>query len=224
MGIEKLQTPQVPQKQAGIQIREGMTVEEVKKYGSEGQKLAANLFDADMVKNAKGDWIRDGIFTKSEAEYFNQFDFSVKNNVFTMYDRVTDQTTEIKYDNIEDLKSLLNDKWNEVGHLALSQNGKIKYYMADMTHGGKMTLDLTKGTITYDKVQGYGVFAVGEKVTVKNSDVELISSNAGELEIQNTKDKRRILPDRATVVATDKKTLLKVDDQSNVKIERDNKK
>ena len=93
-----------------------------------------------------------------------------------------------------------------------------------MTHGGKMTLDLTKGTVTYDGVKGYGVFAVGEKVTVKNSDVELISSNAGELEIQNTKDKRRILPDRATVVATDKKTLLKVDDQSDVKIERNNKK
>ena len=34
--------------QQRLEIRAGMTVDDVKKYGSDGQKLAASLFDSDL--------------------------------------------------------------------------------------------------------------------------------------------------------------------------------
>ena len=53
--------------QPRLQIREGMSIEDVKKHGSEGQKLAANLFDIDAEgkKDSNGNYLlKDGIFNK----------------------------------------------------------------------------------------------------------------------------------------------------------------
>lgn len=47
-----------------------MTVADVRKHGSEGQKLAASLFDTDGGHmDANNNWVKDGIFNKKEAEY-----------------------------------------------------------------------------------------------------------------------------------------------------------
>lgn len=203
-----------------LQIREGMSVEDVKKYGSKGQQIAASLFDSDLVENAKGDYVKDGVFTKQEAEHFNNYNFSVKNNVFTMYDRKHNQTTEIKYDNIEDLYTLLNNKNNETGSLWFSRNGKIQLFIGESTEGGKITLDLSKGNITANGVNGEYIIASGNKVTVKNSDIERVSVNAKELEIQNTKDKG-IMWDSPTEVEAGKNTTVKIDTTSDVTLKRD---
>ena len=218
--IMRFDGPQKVQAQARLQIREGMTVAEVKKYGSEGQKLAASLFDSDRVKNEKGDFGKDGIFNKQEAEMFNNYNFSVRDGLFTMYDRKSGQITEIKYDNIEDLKNLLNDEWNEPGCMLLDKNGKRRIFLGNATEGGKITLDLTNTTVTADGVKGKYICASGEKVIVKNSDVGEVNTHAKELEIKNTKDKGLIY-DSSTRLEVGKDTMVKIDDTSDCEISRD---
>lgn len=218
MTIQKTGNLQAEQR---MQIREGMSVADVKKYGSKGQQIAASLFDSQLVKNSNGDYVKDGVFTKQEAEHFNNYNFSVKDNVFTMYDRKHNQTIEIKYDNIEDLYTLLNDKYNSTNSLWFSKDGK-DVFIGENTGGGKITLDLSKGAITADGVNGEYLHARANKVTVKNSDVKRIGSNSKELEIQNTKDKG-VMWDSSTQVKAGKNTNVKIDKESDVTLERDDK-
>lgn len=208
--------------QPRLQIREGMSVEDVRKNGSEGQKLAASLFDTDGAhRDAQGNWVKDGIFNKSEAEYFNQFNFSVKNNIFTMYNRKSGHTTEIKYNNIEDLKKVLNSSLNEPTYINFfSENGKQKLYSGSVgLTDGKTTIDLTNRTVEVNGVTHGSIYTNGNKTIVKNSSLEVISSSSKELEIENTMNKG-ILWDSNTAVDIDKSTNLKVDNNSKVDIER----
>ncbi len=206
-----------------LQIREGMTVADVKKYGSKGQQLAASLFDFDRTGNKKNGYKKDGVFTKQEAELFNNFNFSVKDNTFTMYDRKQDQAIEIKYNNPEDLYRVLNDKYNTPSSLwCENEAGKRIAYLGDSTEGGKITIDLSKGTVTADGVDGENLVASANKLTVKNSDIEKISTNSKELEIQNTKDKG-VIWDSSTKVTAGKNTNVKIDTESDITLERKNK-
>lgn len=215
--------PQNVKAQPRVQIREGMTVAEVRQYGSEGQKLAASLFDNDLVKDAEGNYVKDGIFTEGEAQRFNNYNFAVRDGVFTMYDRQSGQTTEIKYDNVDDLKNLLNDNLNEPGRMFMpGENGKTNMFLGESTKGGKITLDLTNRTITADGVKGGYIQAAAEKVTVKNSDVGTIGSHGKELEVKNTKDEG-IIYDSATKLKVGKNTKVKIDDASITEIVRDDK-
>lgn len=215
--------PQNVKAQARVQIREGMTVAEVRKYGSEGQKLAASLFDNDLVKDAEGHYVKDGIFTEGEAQRFNNYNFAVRDGIFTMYDRKSGQTTEIKYDNVDDLKNLLNDNFNKPGSMFMpGKNGKTHMHLGESTQGGKITLDLTNKTITADGVKGEYIYASGDKVTVKNSDVGTIGSHGKELEVKNTKDEG-IIYDSATKLKVGKNTKVKIDDASKTEIVRDDK-
>ena len=212
--------PQNVKAQPRVQIREGMTVAEVRQYGSEGQKLAASLFDNERVEGAEG-YVKDGIFTEGEAQRFNNYNFAVRDGIFTMYDRKSGQTTEIKYDNVDDLKNLLNDNLNEPGSMIMrDKNGKTTMHLGESTQGGKITLDLTNKTITADGVKGEYIYASGDKVTVKNSDVGTIGSHGKELEVKNTKDEG-IIYDSATKLEVGKNTKVKIDDASKVEIVRD---
>lgn len=210
MSIEKTGNMKAEQR---LQIREGMSVADVKKYGSKGQQLAASLFDAAG---------KDGVYTKQEAERFNNYNFSVKDNTFTMYDRKGNQIKEIKYDNIEDLYALLNNTNSNTRTLEFSKEGREHAFLIEDTEGGKITWDLSKGTITADGVTGKEIFASDNKVTVKNSDVENINSSAKELEIKNTKDKGIIL-DSSTEVKAGRNTNVKIDTESDVTLKRKDK-
>lgn len=210
MSIEKTGNMKAEQR---LQIREGMSVADVKKYGSKGQQLAASLFDAAG---------KDGVYTKQEAERFNNYNFSVKDNAFTMYDKKGNQIKEIKYDNIEDLYALLNNDESQTNHLKFKKDEQIFASLYETTEGGKITWDLSKGTITADGVKGKEIMAISNKVTVKNSDVENINLSAKELEIKNTKDKGVIF-DSSTEVEVDKDTNVKVDTESDVTLERRDK-
>ena len=213
--------------QPRLQIREGMTVEDVRKNGSEGQKLAASLFDtdADGKKDANGNYLlKDGIFNKQEAEYFNRFNFSVKDGLFTMYDRESGHVTEIKYNNIDDLKEVLNTNLNEPTHLSFfSKNGEQKLYFGQVgLTNGKTTIDLANRTINVDGATDGSIFTNGYKTTVKNSNLELISSSSKEVDIQNVKY-HQLLGDAETGVSVRKDTKLNVDNDSKVDIERKDK-
>lgn len=204
-----------------------MSVEDVRKHGSEGQKLAASLFDTDAEgkKDANGNYLlKDGIFNKREAEYFNRFNFSVKDGTFTMYDRESGHVTEIKYDNIKDLKDVLNANVNEPTTMSLfSKNGEQKLYFGQIgLTNGKTTIDLTNRTVKVDGVTNGSIYTNGNKTTVKNSNLELISSSSKEVDIENVKYKG-IFGDRETGLTVGTKTILNVDENSKVDIEREDK-
>ncbi len=220
----RLDGPQKVQPQQRLQIREGMTVEDVRKNGSDGQKLAASLFDtyAEGKKDANGNYIlKDGIFNKSEAEYFNRFNFTVKDGSFTMYDRESGHVTEIKYSNIDDLKEVLNASVNEPTCISkFSKNGEQKLYFGSVgLTDGKTTIDLTNRTVDVNGATHGSIYTNGDKTTVKNSNLELISSSAKELDIQNVKNEGLIW-DSKTGVDISKNTKLNVDNNSKVDIER----
>lgn len=224
----RLDGPQkIMKAQPRLQIREGMSVEDVRKHGSEGQKLAASLFDTDAEgkKDANGNYLlKDGIFNKREAEYFNRFNFSVKDGTFTMYDRESGHVTEIKYDNIKDLKDVLNANVNEPTTMSLfSKNGEQKLYFGQIgLTNGKTTIDLTNRTVKVDGVTNGSIYTNGNKTTVKNSNLELISSSSKEVDIENVKYKG-IFGDRETGLTVGTKTILNVDENSKVDIEREDK-
>lgn len=213
--------------QPRLQIREGMSIEDVKKHGSEGQKLAANLFDIDAEgkKDANGNYLlKDGIFNKKEAEYFNRFNFSVKDGSFTMYDRESGHVTEIKYDNIDDLKKALNADVNEPTTMHFfGKNGEQKLYVGTVgATNGKTTIDLSKRTVEINGLTNGSIFTNGNKTTVKNSNLELISSSSKEVDIQNVKY-NQWFGDTETGITVGTKTILNVDGNSKVDIERKDK-
>lgn len=206
-----------------MQVRAGMSVNDVKKYGSEGQKLAANLFDSDRVKNDKGEFVKNGVFNEDEAKRFNEFEFTLKDNIFTMRDKRNNQSVAIKYDNIEDLKEMLNENLSEVSSNGATLNlfnfkKGLSFGSSGTTHGYS-AIDLTKKNISVDGVKGDIIAARGAKLTVKDSDLETISTSAKELEVKNTKDKG-VIWDSATEIHAQKGTKIKADKKSDVNIKR----
>ena len=208
-----------------MQVRAGMTVNDVRQHGSEAQKLAASLFDSDRVKNDKGEFIvKDGIFNENEAKRFNEFEFTLKDNIFTMRDKRNNQSIAIKYDNVEDLKEMLNENLSEVssngGMLSLFNFKKGLRLGTAGTIQGYFAIDITKKSIDIDGVRGDIVATSGAKLTVKDSDLETVSTSAKELEVKNTKDKG-VIYDSATEIHAQKDTRIKADKESKIKIKRD---
>lgn len=199
-----------------FEIQEGTSVAEVKKYGSTGQKLAASLFDhLEPVDNGKGVYVGDGFYTKYEAERFNDFNFTVRDNSFTMYDKGCGKTTEMKYSNKKDLEKILNDNLSTPDSL----NSPEVWVDTPAAGSGKITIDLTNKTVTVDGAKGASIAANAQKVTVKNSDLEDIYVGAKELDIINTK-KEGLLYDSAVELHVNKEALVNKQN-SKVNIERD---
>ena len=213
-------TKLIPQER--MQIQEGTTVAEVKKYGSDGQKIAAALFDF-QLQEVGDDFGKDGVYDDYEARVFNNYNFThdSTNKVFRMYNRENGTTVEIKYNNIEDLNTLLNDsKWNEPDKLEMFENGKrtLACFLSDM-YSGKATIDLTQNSITLDNAQAGTIGADYKKVVINNSDISKIYTSAEEVEINNTRN-HGLFWNSATKLEVEKDTNVKVSKDSNVQIIR----
>ena len=214
-GLQKIQPKE-------MKIREGMTVDDVKAHGSKAQKLAASLFDFDGGENSPN--VKDGIFSKAEAERFNNFDFSMKKGIFTMYDKKERQTIEIKYNNIKDLQSVLDRDLSFPDELLFASPGRNYVTLMERTEGGKITLDLTNNTVTADGVKGDSIIVDGyrENAIIQNSDLRKIDATLldGKLEVKNTQLDRSLNKSEPTRILIDKDTKLKIDDVSDVDISR----
>lgn len=195
--------PQV-KPQARVQIYEGMSVETVKRNGSDGQKLMAPLFDLD----------RDGKYDVGEAGLFNSCNFTTEKGKITMYNYsgYGPEVTELKYDDYEkdialnepDIFNFKNDKGEDC-------------YFASMGNFKKVVIDMIKGKVHVEGGKDGALFMNNVELTVKNSDLEKISTSNSKINLQNVKDEG-LLWDSATEVETDGKSIINADADSKIEI------
>lgn len=205
--------PQV-KTQPRVQIYEGMSVETVRKSGSEGQKLMAPLFDTDQ----------DGKFDKYEAEAFNNCNFKTEKGKITIYNRsgYGTEITELKYDNYEEdiLGSGKQGKAYNNPDMFHFKNDKGEHcYFSSIGNFAKVVIDMIKGKVHVEggNQAAFGLYTNNIELTAKNSDLEYITANNSKLNLQNVKDKG-LLWDSATEVETDSKTIVNADDNSKVDV------
>ena len=195
--------PQV-KPQARVQIYEGMSVETVKRNGSDGQKLMASLFDLD----------KDGKYDAAEAEAFNNCNFKTEKGKITMYNRsgYGPEVTELKYDDYDkdiaqnepDIFNFKNDKGEDC-------------YFASMGNFIKVVIDMIKGKVHVEGGENGALYMNNVELTVKNSDLETISTTNSKINLQNVKDEG-LLWDSATEVETDGKSIINADADSKIEI------
>lgn len=199
--------------QARVKIYEGMSVETVKKNGSEGQKLMAPLFDVN----------HDGKYDGNEAAAFDSYNFKTEKGKITMYNRSEcgAEITELIYDDYE--KDILNQYKGE----ALNSPDSFTFYndKGEFCHFGtigdfaKVVIDMIKGKVHVEggNKGAYNLFANNVELTVKNSDLGEISVSGGKINLQNVKDKG-LLWDSATEIQTDGETIVNADKNSKVEV------
>ena len=169
--------PQV-KPEARVQIYEGMTVENVKRKGSTGQKIAASLFDGD----------KNGVLDKEEAEKMNRCIFKAEKNKLTIYENRGDGTKkqlEIKYNKLEDLSNSLiiirNDaslfEWGYKKENGVEIAKKIKQFIFLRDRYDKMTIDMPAGKVSVQGAEGNGIFGTNIDLSVKDSDLYHIGIN-----------------------------------------------
>lgn len=203
--------PQV-KPQARVQIYEGMTVEAVKKNGSEGQKLMAPLFDLNQ----------DGRYDANEAEQFNSYNFTTEKGKITLYENNNDgsrQITEIKYDNFEEdvLCMYEGEPLNALDRFLFKNDKGEDCYFAKFAKYTKAVIDMIKGTAQVENAKGSYILGNGIELTIKDSDLEKIRLYNGKLNLQNVKDKGLIW-DSATQIDADGKTIVEADAESKVEV------
>ena len=202
--------PQV-KPQARVQIYEGMNVETVKRNGSDGQKLMAPLFDLDS----------DGKYDAGEAELFNSCNFKTEKGKITMYNRsgYGPEVTELKYDDYE--KDILNpykgQALNEPDIFNFKNDKGKDCYFASMGNFKKVVIDMIKGKVHVEGGKDGALFMNNVELTVKNSDLETISTSNSKINLQNVKDEG-LLWDSATEVKTDGKSIINADADSKIEI------
>ena len=205
--------PQV-KTQPRVQIYEGMSVETVRKSGSEGQKLMAPLFDTDQ----------DGKFDKYEAEAFNNCNFKTGKGKITIYNRsgYGAEITELKYDNYEEdilCSGEQGEVYNEPSMFNFKNDKGEDCYFSSMGKFTKVVIDMIKGKVHVEggNQAAFGLYTNNIELTAKNSDLEHISASNSKINLQNVKNKG-LLWDSATEVETDGKTTVNADENSKVDV------
>ena len=170
--------PQV-RPEARVQIYEGMTVENVKRKGSTGQKIAVSLFDGD----------KNGVLNKKEAEKMNRCIFKAEKNKLTIYENRGDGTKkqlEIKYNKLEDLSNSLiiirNDasifEWGYKKENGVEIAKKMKQFIFLRDRYDKMTIDMPAGKVSVQGAKANSISGTNIDLSVKDSDLYHIDIDA----------------------------------------------
>lgn len=208
--------PQV-KPEARVQIYEGMTVENVKRKGSTGQKITASFFDVD----------KNGVLDKEEAEKMNRCNFKAEKNKLTIYENRDDGTRsqlEIKYNKLEDLYhcSISNDtsvfEWGYKKENGVEIAKKIKRFLFALDEYDKITIDMPAGKVSVQGAEGNRIWGVNTDISVTDSDLEKIGMAADtNLNLKNVKNEG-LLFDSATEISVhgDKATMGTVSDSKYI--------
>lgn len=204
--------PQVKPK-ARIAIHPGMTVETVKKNGSEGQKLMAPLFDID----------KNGKYDDSEAMNFDSYTFKTEPGKITMCNDgcVGPEIIELKYDNFE--KDVLckhkDTVLNDVDSFRFVNDKGEKCYFAHIGDFEKIAIDMIKGKVHVEGggKEASGLYGDNIELTVKDSDLKKIDISGSKVNLQNVKDEG-LLWDSATKITTDGNTIIEADSASKFEV------
>ncbi len=201
--------------QERIQTHAGMSVETVKRNGSEGQKLMVMLFDSN----------RDGILDKREAEHFNRYRFTTEEGKISMTNIENGDVLELKYDNFEEdvLHLYKGEPLNYPHDFTFKNKDGKSCYFSKLTRAAKTVIDMVTGKVTIEGAKPAGmrcpsnIYGRNIELTVKDSDVEEISITNSKLNLENTKDEG-IIFDSATKVQTDEKSTIKADTDSKYEV------
>lgn len=213
--------PQV-RAQAKLHIYEGMSVDTVKRDGSDGQKIAVTLFDTDGNGKLEG----------AEVTRMNNCTFKSEPNKLTIWEKQNDGTKsqlEIKYKNLDELYNTYKDKaLNLISSFGRNISFSFNKYQKDgqeycKNYVGfvgnsykKISIDMPNAKVTVDGADG-NIYGRDIDLTVKNSDAEKISTHGGKIKLENTKNKG-LLWDSPTRVKTNGKTVVKQDANSEAEV------
>ena len=212
--------PQV-RAQAKLHIYEGMSVDTVKRHGSDGQKIAVTLFDTD----------RNGKLEGAEVTEMNDCTFKSEPNKLTIWGKQNDETIsqlEIKYKNLDELYDTYKGRTLNFMYGTSRFIFSFNKYLKDgedccKNHFGfignsykKISIDMPNAKVTVDGADG-NISGRGLDLTVKNSDAEAISTRGGKIKLENTKNKG-LLWDSPTRIETDGKTAVEQDANSEVEV------
>lgn len=202
---------------ANLHIYDGISVETVKQQGSDGQKIAVPLFDTDGNGKLEG----------MEVDRMNRCTFKSEKNKLTIFEnngKDKQQVTEIKYNNVDDLYAMYNERaLNNLDMFSFGEYTKngvtgYKHYFGSVASYAKRTIDLIHGKVTVEGAKG-NLYGRNVDLTVKNSDINEIGINGGKVKLQNVKDEG-LLFDSETEIKTDGKTAIDADTNSKVKISK----
>lgn len=198
--------------QARVQICAGMTVQTVKRNGSDGQKLMAPLFDNN----------HDGVYSKQEAEHFNSYDFKTEDGKITIFSKNPDgskQVTEIKYDNFEgDVFHTFNgETLNRLGSYTFKDDKGKSCFFSCIGNYAKAVIDMVKGTVQITNGKCHNINGRNIELTIEDSDLERVGILKSKLNLQNTKDVGLFF-DSATKVEAGGESIVNNDNASKVEI------
>ena len=207
--------------QAKLHIYEGMSVDTVKRNGSDGQKIAVPLFDVDGNGKLEG----------AEVACMNNCTFELAPNKLTIWAKQNDGTKsqlEIKYNNLDELYDTYKGKALNSMHGKNIFNFGFNKYLKDGEeccknfvgfvgkNYKKISIDMPNAKVTVDGADG-NIYGRDIDLTVKNSDAEKIRNHGGKVKLENTKNKG-LLWDSPTRVETDGKTVVKQDANSEAEV------
>lgn len=212
--------PQV-RAQAKLHIYEGMSVDTVKRYGSDGQKIAVTLFDEDGNGKLEG----------AEVTGMNKCIFKSEPNKLTIWGKQNDETMsqlEIKYKNLDELydtykgRALNFMRGTSMFFFDFNKNLKdgedcCKNRFNFLGKYKKISIDMPNAKVTVDGADIRHIYGRDIDLTVTNSNAKEISTRGGKVKLENTKTKG-LLWDSPTRVKTDGKTVVEQDANSEAEV------
>ncbi len=197
-----------------IQIYDGISVELVKKEGTEAQKEAVALYDEDSNGKLEGYEAED--FSNVTCELEKSQDGLRKLKLTMEREDGINQVTEFTYKEPKDLERCLIDG----NSFRVFKTKASKFYANIVGTFKKATFDLVNKKVSlYGAGENSCLSADDADVKVVNSDMEYIIMEGGKLDLENTKNYRKYFPDGPTSVQTDGKTVIKADDNSEYTVD-----
>ena len=213
----KVGQPQV-KPQARTHVYEGISVDTVRKNGSDGQKLAVNLFDTD----------NNGVLDKREAALMNSCNFKAEKGKLTIFRHNNDgskATIEMKYNVDEEVfvaasRIAQTDKGLILELMGHNNEGKdIGVFGAHISKYENISIDCSTGKVNVKGAEG-NLYSDRLNLTVLDSDIESIDTNNGRVKLKNVKDET-FFGYSATKVNTNGQTVIEPPVNSKVEVKKD---
>ncbi len=197
-----------------IKIYDGISVELIKKEGTEAQKEAVALYDEDNNGKLEGYEAED--FSNVTCELEKSQDGFRKLKLTMEREDGINQVTEFTYKESKDLERCLIDG----NYFTVFRTKASKFYASIAGIFKKATFDLVNNKVAlYGAGDNSSLSADNADVKVANSDMEYIIMEGGKLDLKNTKNYRKYFPDGPTSVQTDGKTIITADDNSEYTVD-----
>ena len=198
-----------------IQIYDGISVDLIKREGTEAQKEAVTLYDEDGNGSLEGAEAEN--FDNVTCELEKAQDGIRKLKLTMEREDGINQVTEFTYSDPKDLKRCVMNTDNTPTVFTTKAS---KFFASIAGVYKRASLDLINNKVTlYGAGDNSELSADNADVKVENSDMAYIVMEGGKLDLKNTKNYRKIFPDGPTSVQTDGKTVITSDSNSEFTVD-----